>query len=317
VRADPVPSPPDYQAVFLIAFGGPTAMDEVRPFLAEVLRGRPVPPARIEEVVHHYEIIGGRSPLNELTFRQAAALRALLARDGPALPVYVGMRNWHPFVRDTLADMHRAGVRRALGFIMSAQQSEAGWERYQASVATARAALGTAAPDIAYTAGWHAHPLFIEAVAARIGEALAEVPAERRGEMRAVFTAHSIPVAAAASGPYVAQLEEGMQAAAARSGVRRYRLAYQSRSGSPGEPWLEPDICDVVREEAAAGARDLLVVPIGFVCDHVEVLYDLDVEARRVADEAGVGFYRARTVNDHPAFIRMMADVIRSHVARR
>ena len=304
-----------YDAVLLIAFGGPTRMDDVRPFLANVLRGRPVPPERVESVVHHYELIGGRSPLNELTFRQAEALRVLLRAEGPALPVYVGMRNWHPFLSETLAEMHRAGIHRVLGFILSAQQNEAGWERYRQSVEEARAQV-TNAPTVQYVSGWHAHPLFIEAVASQLADALQHVSAAQRGTLRVVFTAHSIPAAMAAASPYVSQLLEGAAGVAARVGVTDYVLAYQSRSGSPHEPWLEPDIGDLIRAEAARGTRTVVVVPIGFVCDHVEVLYDLDIEARAVAEPLGVTFIRAKTVNDHPAFIRMMADVIRSHVAR-
>src|SRR5215470_20433165 len=177
-------------AVLLIAFGGPTSMAEVRPFLANVLRGRPVPPERIEEVVHHYEVIGGRSPLNQLTQRQADALRGRLERDGLRLPVYVGMRNWHPYLRDTLADMQRDGVRRALGVILAAQQSDAGWDRYQRDVAAAREELRGESPEVEFASGWHAHPLFIEAVAAQATDALAALPAARRAAARLVFTAH-------------------------------------------------------------------------------------------------------------------------------
>jgi ferrochelatase len=291
-------------------------MEDVRPFLANVLRGRPAPPERIEAVVHHYEAIGGRSPLNEWTFRQADALRALLARDGPRLPVYVGMRNWDPYLRDTLAAMQRDGLRRAVGVILAAQQNDAGWGRYQREVEAARAALNGAAPDVDYVAGWHAHPLFIQAVAEQARRALAAIPPGRRAATALVFTAHSIPTALADASPYEAQLREGAALVAERLGFTRHTIAYQSRSGNPRDPWLEPDIVDTVRALAQRGARDLLVVPLGFVCDHVEVLYDLDVEARHAADAAGVGFVRAPTVNDHPTFIRMLAAVVAAHVRR-
>src|SRR5262245_12187822 len=179
-----------YDAVLLIAFGGPTSMEEVRPFLDNVLRGRPVPPERIEAVVHHYEIIGGRSPLTELTLRQADALRALLGREGPRLPVYVGMRNWHPYLRDTLAGMQRDVRRRCRWLILAAQQNDAGWGRYQRDVAAARAELTEAAPAVEFAPGWHDHPLFIDAVSARAADALASIPAARRSGLRLVFTAH-------------------------------------------------------------------------------------------------------------------------------
>jgi ferrochelatase len=303
-----------FDAVLLIAFGGPNCMADVRPFLANVLRGRPVPPERIEEVVRHYEHIGGRSPLTELTMRQADALRARLERDGPHLPVYVGMRNWDPYLRATLAAMQRHGVRRALGVILAAQQSDASWGRYQRDVDAARAELGAAAPAVEYAPGWHDHPLFIDAVAAQAQSAAATIPAADRAAVELVFTAHSIPTAMAEASPYERQLHAGAGLVAKRLGFAQYLLAYQSRSGSPREPWLGPDIADAVRDKAARGVRALLVVPIGFVCDHVEVLYDLDVEAKQAADAAGIRFVRAPTVNDHASFIGMLAAVIRARV---
>lgn len=301
-------------AVLLIAFGGPTKMEEVRPFLANVLRGRPIPPERIEEVVTHYEVIGGRSPLNELTFRQAAALREELRREGPDLPVYVGMRNWHPYLKDTLAEIRNDGFSRVIGMILSPQRNEAGWDRYQENVREALAKIGSGAPRVEFLPAWHAHPLFIEAVADRVRLALdAVVPAERPGS-ELVFTAHSIPVKMAEASGYVEQIDAAAQAVAERTAYASYTIAYQSRSGSPREPWLEPDIGELIRARSAAGVRRLVVVPIGFVCDHVEVLYDLDIEAKRIAVEEGIDLVRAETVNDHPAFIRMMARMIRDHV---
>lgn len=304
-----------YDAVLLIAFGGPERMEDVRPFLANVLKGRPAPPERIEAVVHHYELIGGRSPLNELTRRQAAALEALLASAGKALPVHIGMRNWHPYLAETLAEMRDAGVGRALGIILAPQQNDAGWGRYQRDVAEARAALGAGAPEIDFAPNWHAHPLFIDAAAAHAREALAALPAERRRGVQLVCTAHSIPVAMAAASPYEGQLRIGAALIAEQLGFSEHRLAYQSRSGNPRDPWLEPDIGAVVQQEAARGTRELLVVPIGFVCDHVEVLYDLDIEARQIAEQAGIGFTRAATVNDHPSFIRMLAALVAAQAA--
>ncbi len=300
-----------YDAVLMIAFGGPTAMDEVRPFLSNVTRGRPIPPERLEAVVHHYELIGGRSPLNELTLRQARALEAELRAHGPALPVYVGMRNWTPYLRETLQRMAVDGVRRAVGVIMSAQQNEAGWGRYQRDVAEAQAQVGGGAPQVDYADEWHAHPLFIAAMSANVQAAFARLPAQRREPAVLVFTAHSIPTTMAAKSPYVAQITEGARLVAQQVKRAHWSIAYQSRSGTPREPWLEPDICDVVRQLSAEGVRDLVVVPIGFVCDHVEVLYDLDIEARQVAAAAGINFVRAATVNDHPLFISMIADVVR------
>jgi ferrochelatase len=303
-----------YDAVLLIAFGGPTAMDEVRPFLDNVLRGRPVPAERLAEVVHHYELIGGRSPINELTERQSAALRAALVSVGLDLPVYFGMRNWHPYLRDTLERMQQDGVRRALAFIMSAQQSEPGWDRYISDVARARIEVGDHAPVVDYVATWHAHPLFVDVVSARVSDALGTLPAAAREGAQTIFTAHSLPVVAAARSPYVSQLERAMHLVAERTGLAHFRLAYQSRSGNPRDPWLEPDILTVLRKLAADGVGTVVVVPLGFVCDHVEVLYDLDVEARAEAQALGMQFVRALAPNDHPIFIRMMADVIADRV---
>jgi len=324
-------------AVLLVAFGGPEKPQDVRPFLDNVLRGRPVPAERYEEVVRHYDVIGGRSPLNELTFHQAVGLAALLAAEGPCLPVYVGMRCWSPYVADTLARMRDEGVRRALAVILAPHRSEASWGRYTAAVDAGRAALGTEAPEVAYADGWFDHPLFIEAVVSRTRDALAALavghgpdasgaatapaagvvggPPDRAAQEGAqlLFTAHSLPVTMAECSPYVRELEASCRLVATALGRTDYVLAFQSRSGSAREPWLEPDVNDAIRALAARGARTLVLVPIGFACDHVEVLYDLDVEARATAAAAGARLVRAGTVGDHPAFVRMLAEVVRAH----
>jgi len=300
-------------AVLLIAFGGPTRPEEVRPFLAHVTRGRGVPPERLELVAHHYDAIGGRSPLNELTFRQAAKLEAALAAAGRPLPVRVGMRSWTPWVADALAAMAPAGLREALAIILSPHASEASRERYVEQVDAGLAALGTSAPRVRYVPSWHTHPLFVTALADATVAALVTLPADRRATAPLVFTAHSIPAAMAARGPYVAEVTATSAAVAARLGRTRWQVAWQSRSGSPREPWLEPDVNDALRALAADGARDAVVVPVGFVCDHVEVLYDLDVEARATAASLGIGWVRAATVNDHPLFVRLLTELVREH----
>lgn len=298
-------------SVLLIAFGGPTRREEIRPFLERVRRGRGIPPERIEEVAHHYERMpGGRSPLAELTARQAAALHAALARAGRPLPVHAGMRNWHPYLSETLAVMATAGARRALGVILSSLRTEASWERYQEDVAQARAKV-PGAPEVVFAPALYDHPLFIEAVADRAAAALAEVAPDRRDWTPLVFTAHSVPVPMAEASPYVAELSEAAERVADRLRHKRWSIAYQSRSGSPREPWLEPDIGDVIRSLANDGEPDLVVVPIGFVCDHVEVLYDLDIEARAMAEERGLRLHRAQAVNDHPKFIELLVDLVK------
>src|SRR5215831_2943276 len=270
-------------AVLLIAFGGPEKPDDIRPFLANVTRGRPIPAARLEEVAHHYELMGGRSPLNELTFRQAEALQSRLAAAGVPLPVHVGMRNWTPYLHETLAAMAGAGIRTALGVILSAHQTEASWERYQANVDEARARVGPAAPAVRYVPAWFNRAGFVEATAERVRGAFRAIPAAEAPATPLVFTAHSVPVPMAAASPYVAQIAESSRLVAARLGHARWSVAYQSRSGRPQDPWLEPAVGDEIRRLASEGARRVVVAPIGFVCDHVEVLYDLDVEARAIA----------------------------------
>jgi len=284
----------------------------VGPFLQIVAADRPIPPERLEEVAHHYDLMGGRSPLTELTRRQSEGLRAALAAAGRAVPVWVGMRNWHPFLHETLAEMKDRGCRKALGIILSSLVTAASWSRYVGDVAAAREKVGPDAPEVVYAPPWSEHPRFIEAMADRARAALAGIDAARRADARLVFTAHSVPVSMAAGSPYAAQLETAARAIAAALGRSGWSVAYQSRSGSPRDPWLEPDVADVIREAARTGARDVVVVPVGFVCDHVEVLYDLDVEAQQTADSLVMRFARASTVNDHPAFVAALADVVRS-----
>lgn len=300
-----------YGAVLMIGFGGPASLAEIRPFLDRVTAGRPIPRERYEEVVHHYEAIGGRSPFNEITGRQAAALRERLARGGVEIPVMLGMRNTSPWLDDALAELGRAAVRRALGFVLAAHRCEASWDRYLRNVEDARARVGPAAPAIDYLREWHAHPLFIEAAADRVADALARLEPAARARAILIFTAHSIPAAMASASPYVGQLRESAELIARRLDRREWRLAFQSRSGNPRDPWLEPDVCDVL---CGIEGRAAVIAPVGFICDHVEVLYDLDVEAARVAREAGVTMVRAATVGEHPQFIEMIAALIRERM---
>jgi ferrochelatase len=302
-------------SVLLIAFGGPGGREEIRPFLENVTRGRRIPPERIDEVAHHYELMpGARSPLTELTERQAAALRDGLERAGVALPVFVGMRNWHPYLQESLAAMAAVGCRRALGIILSALRTEASWDRYQLDVAAARARVA-GAPEVVFAPEWGSEPRFIEAVADRAAQALASIAAERRPWTPLVFTAHSIPLTMADGSPYVDQLTTAAERVTVRLGHKRYSVAYQSRSGAPTDRWLEPDIGDVIRSMAGDGERDIVVVPIGFVSDHVEVLHDLDIEARRIATAHGIQLHRAAALNDHPAFIALLVDLVKRHLA--
>lgn len=297
-------------SILLIAFGGPDKAEDIRPFLANVAQGRRIAPERLEEVVHHYELMGGRSPLTDLTLRQARGLSRELERLGMQLRVHVGMRNWHPFLHETLGSMAEEGAKHALGIILSAFQSEASWERYMEDVEGARKRIGAGAPAVRYATGFSAHPLFIEGTAGAVKEALSRLPAGRNSKAALVFTAHSIPESMAGRSPYVMQFVDAARAVSHRLGHRHWSIAYQSRSGRPQDPWLEPDISDHLRGLAAEGFRDVVVVPLGFVCDHVEVLYDLDFEARRTARELGMEFHRVPAANDQPYFIALLADLV-------
>jgi ferrochelatase len=299
-----------YQAVLLIAFGGPTSSEEIRPFLARVTQGTAIPPQRLEEVARHYEARGGKSPLNEITSRQARAVQMLLRDRGMDLSVYVGMRNTAPFLVDVLRQMTTDGVERALGFILSSHRTEASWDKYQRNVADARLEIGANSPVIDYCAGWHDHPLFIQTWCERIRESFAGITPEQRPATPLIFTAHSVPVPMANRSSYVEQLEITARSVTEKIGHKNWSIAYQSRSGRPGDAWLEPDINTVIREISVQGATDVVIAPIGFVCDHVEVLYDLDIEAKKTATQAGINLHRADCPNDHTTFIQMIADVI-------
>jgi ferrochelatase len=308
-----------FDAVLIVSFGGPQGMADIRPFLANVLRGRRVAPERVEEVAHHYELFGGVSPLTELTRRQAEGLRLRLAEAGRPLPVYVGMRNWHPFLVDTLREMRAAGIRRAIGFIAAAQHSYSSCQQYRENVADARRRLredGGADVEVTYVGSWFDHPLFVAANAAHVREALRRLPAPARTSPRLVFTAHSVPVTMAERSRYREQLRESAARVAAEAGIADWALVYQSRSGRPGDPWLEPDVCDYLRAEHQKGLTAAVLCPIGFVCDHIEVLYDLDREAADVCRDIGLPMARAESVNDDPLFLDMMADVVLRTLAR-
>jgi len=297
-------------AVLLIAFGAPTAPHEIRPFLEIVTRGRRISAERLEEVARHYESMpGGRSPLNELTDRQADGLRQALARAGMRLPVFVGMRNWHPFLRETLTIMASDDHRRGFGVILSPFRSEASWDRYKKDVADARREVARA-PDVVFAPPWGQHPGFVAAAADCVRVTLDTVPPAERGDAALVFTAHSIPRSMPDASVYVDDFTVAARAVANAVGVTQWTLAYQSRSGSPGDPWLEPDVGHVVQQLAGKGVEHVVVMPLGFVCDHVEVLYDLDIEARALAAASGVAFHRASAVNDHPLFVAMLADLV-------
>ena len=308
-----------FDSVLLVSFGGPHGPGDIRPFLERVLRGRRVTPERIEEVAHHYELFDGVSPITALTKRQGEGLEQRLAAAGHRLPVYIGMRNWHPLLADTLRQMHAAGARRAIGFIAAAQHSYSSCQQYRENVADARTVLRADTGgdiNITYVDSWFAHPLFAEANARHVRAALTGLPAGLHGAARLVFTAHSIPMPMAESSRYREQLLESSRLVAEQAGMSDWALVYQSRSGRPGDPWLEPDVCAYLRSEHEGGLQAVVLCPIGFVCDHIEVLYDLDREAAEVCREIGLPMVRAESVNDGPLFLDMMADVVLKTIRR-
>jgi ferrochelatase len=301
--------------VLIVSFGGPEGMEDVLPFLDNVLRGRNVPRERLLEVAEHYYHFNGISPINSQCRALIAALRMELATNGPDLPIYWGNRNWQPLLADTLATMARDGRRHALAFITSAYSSYSACRQYQEEVAAARAVVGDSAPRVQFVRRHYNHPGFIGANADRVRSALQHVPADRRDAAALVFTAHSVPVAMARSSSYEQQLHEAARLVAGAVGVHAWDLAYQSRSGPPAQPWLEPDIRDHLRDLAGRGVRDAVVSPIGFVSDHLEVLYDLDIEAQALARELGISMVRTGTAGTHPAYVAMIRELIGERTA--
>ena len=330
---------PDYDALLIASFGGPEGPADVMPFLENVLRGRNVPRERMLAVARHYELFGGVSPLNAQNRALVAAVEAELAVRGPHLPVYWGNRNWHPLLADTLRQMRDDGIRRALAFVTSAYSSYSGCRQYREDVGRAQAEVGPGAPAVDKLRAFYNHPGFIGSNAARVRAALDQVPAPRRSAARLVFTAHSIPLAMAAGCAYEAQLREACRLVAAEVGFpdSGWALAFQSRSGPPTQAWLGPDILDCLAgladrsdapnspdpsgspdppdspdspDQATRNVTDVVLSPIGFTSDHMEIVYDLDTEARAAAAELGLNLVRAGTAGTHPQFIAMIRQLI-------
>ncbi len=301
----------NYDAILIVSFGGPESKEDVIPFLENVLQGRNVPRERLLVVADHYYHFDGKSPINQQTRQLISALQAELQRNGPQLPVYWGNRNWHPFLADTLRKMKQDGIRRALAFVTSAYSSYSGCRQYREDIARAQSEVGMGAPDIDKLRPFFNHPLFVETAIDRVSEALREIPAEARDRVQIVYVAHSIPIAMANTCDYVAQLEEVRRIVSEALGHKNDVLVYQSRSGAPGQAWLEPDILDYLRRVKAENlASAVVVAPISFISDHMEVLYDLDIEARQVCQSLGLPMARAKTVGVHPKFIAMIRELI-------
>jgi len=300
-----------YDALLIVSFGGPEGPDDVVPFLENVLRGKNVPRRRMLEVAEQYQLFGGVSPINAQVRALIAALVTELNANALELPVYWGNRNWHPLLPDAVGQMTEDGVKKALAFVLSAYSSYSGCRQYLEDIDRARQEVGPAAPKIDKLRAFYNHPGFIEALADRVEQAFAEIPHERRADAALVYTAHSLPQAMAERCDYQQQLQETCGLVSQRLQFTDWRLVYQSRSGPPNQPWLAPDVGDELRRIGRSGeVRDVVVAPVGFLSDHMEVVYDLDVKARQACDDVGLNMVRAGTVGSHPRFVQMIRELI-------
>jgi protoporphyrin/coproporphyrin ferrochelatase len=301
-----------YDAVLIVSFGGPEKPEDVMPFLENVTRGRNVPYERLHEVAQHYLHFGGKSPINDQNRALIAALEHELNEHGPKLPVYWGNRNWNPFLKDALRQMRGDGIKRAVAFMTSAYSSYSGCRQYRENVQTAQQSVGEGAPLVDKLRVFYNHPHFIEASADRLREALERF--SKNQKVYVIFTAHSIPVSMAQTSAYAEQLQETARLVSEACAIQHWKLVYQSRSGPPGQPWLEPDVLDYLRKISDLGVRNVVVAPIGFVSDHMEVVFDLDIEAKDLAIDLGMTLVRASTVGTHSAFIRMIRELIQERL---
>src|SRR5579863_5460106 len=320
----------NYDAILVVSFGGPEARSEVIPFLENVLRGKNVPRERLLAVAEHYYHFDGKSPINQQTRELITALEQELAQheaeqhgakqnapqqNGPKLPVYWGNRNWHPMLAETLQQMKQDGIRRALAFVTSAYSSYSGCRQYRENIVAAQNEIGAGAPEgslqIDKLRAFFNHPGFVEATEERLREALERIPTAAQTNVQIVYIAHSLPLSMANTCDYVRQLEEVRKLVSAKLGVSNDALVFQSRSGAPGQPWLEPDILDYLREvKARDRASAVVLAPISFISDHMEVVYDLDIEAQQLCDSLALPMVRAKTVGVHPKFVSMIRELI-------
>lgn len=308
-----------YDALLVLSFGGPEGPADVMPFLANVTRGRGVPEERLEAVAEHYHHFGGVSPINDQNRALVAAVREDLAGHGIDLPVYWGNRNWHPYVADTVATMTADGVTNALAFVTSGYASYSACRQYQEDLSAARDVVGAAAPQLHKLRHFFDHPGFIDPQRDAVAAAIAAIGDERRASTRLIFVAHSIPVemaetAGPAGGLYVAQLREASRLIAAVAPGLEWSIAYSSRSGPPSRPWLEPDVNDLLRSLPGNGVTDVVVVPVGFVSDHIEVRWDLDIEAAQTAADIGLGFSRTDPPAADPRFVAMVRELVQEQL---
>jgi len=315
-----------FDSILLVSFGGPEGPDEVLPFLENVLRGKNVPRERMLEVVEHYQHFGGVSPINAQNRSLIAALRTELDANGIDLPIYWGNRNWHPMLAETLREMKADGRQRAVAFFTSMFSCYSGCRQYRENIQVAQQEVGEGAPAVQKVRKGFNHPLFIEAQADLVLQGLEQIAASKRAAVKLLFTAHSIPMSMADNSNYVKQLKEAARLVASKVTLKvassvastgnpeNWELVFQSRSGPPQQPWLEPDVCDRIEQLAAEGITDVAIIPLGFVSDHMEVLFDLDTEAKDTCKKLGLGMVRVASVGTHPLFVKMICELLRERI---
>lgn len=305
-----------YDALLFLSFGGPEKREDVIPFLENVLRGKPVPRERLLEVAEHYYHFDGISPINEQCRRLIASLRTELDSHGIDLPIYWGNRNWTPYLNETLVQMKRDGVQRVLTYVTSGFSCYSGCRQYRENIAAALEHPEAAGLQIDKLRVFYNHPDFIAVVAEQVAAAIAEIAVESSKPVHVAFTAHSIPMSMAASSDYEKQLRESCRLVAETCGIpeSQWKLVYQSRSGRPQDPWLEPDILDHLQQLKSAGRDHVVISPVGFLSDHMEVMYDLDDEAKKLCDENQITMVRAGTPGNHPRFVGMIRKLIQERL---
>jgi len=308
-----------YDAILVVGFGGPEQKDDVMPFLENVTRGRNIPRERLEEVAEHYYHYNGVSPINEQVRDLLAVLKPALRESGVTLPVYWGNRNWHPMLEETVAQMKQDGIQKVLGLVLAGYSSYSSCRQYREDMYRAGKASGWEPSQFDKIRVFFNHPGFIEANADHVKKAAEAFNGE---PYHLVFTAHSIPKSMADNCNYELQLQEASRLVAEAVGLEPddWKLVYQSRSGRPQDPWLEPDVCDYLKGLAGRSKKNIVILPIGFLSDHMEVMFDLDEEAQEVCDEIGLNMQRAATVGTHPKFVEMLVELIQErtgHVQTR
>jgi len=308
---------PKYDAFLLVSFGGPEGMNDVMPFLQNVLRGKNVPGERVIAVAHHYELFGGVSPINAENRKLIAALRPIIELDGPKLPIYWGNRNWHPLLADTIKQMAADGIKRAIAFVTAAYSSYSSCRQYLEDIDNACLMIGAKAPQIDKIRPFYNHPNFIIANAEQLLIAQGNMPAERQRAALIIFTAHSIPLSMADGCRYAEQLQETCKLIMTAAKLSNpWQISYQSRSGSPKQPWLEPDLNKTIETLPQNNVKDVIIAPVGFISEHMEILYDLDVQTKQLCEELNIGYNRAKTAGSRPQFVSMIKLLVDEQLAR-